>query len=208
MKRNVIRVATILLSVFPAVGFAQNFSADVVYLAPGPSSTKSPDPSHQPSKLYVSDNRMRLETRGLTGTILLVSSDERATVALFPEQKAYQPLASVPPQYFHVQDAENGCDDWQKVSPWKMTCEKVGHETVDGHDTVKYQNKSASLAASVSTVWIDPNLKFAVKWEGKDAGAELHNITKEEKLSSALFEVPQGYDMLKPKKKAAKGPSK
>jgi hypothetical protein len=89
-----------------------------------------------------------------------------------------------------------------------MSCEKVGREAVDGRQTVKYQNKSASLAASVSAVWIDPSLNFVAKWEGKDTAAELRNLNKEEKLSSALFEIPQGYEPLKPKKKGPKGPAK
>ena len=149
---------------------------------------------------------MRLETNGLTGTILLVDSAEHTTVALFPAQKAYQPLTSPPSEYFHVQDAENACPDWQKVSQWKMSCEKVGNETLDGRQTVKYQNKAPSLAASVSAIWIDPTLNFVVKWEGNGSAAELRNITKETKLSSALFEIPAGFDLLKPQKKGPKGP--
>jgi hypothetical protein len=208
MKRKATSVlAAIALSSLPAVCRAQDFSADVVYVSPGKAG-KTPASPHEPSKLYVSGGKMRLETRGLTGTILLVNYENHSTIALFPAQKAYQPLASAPSEYFHVQDAENACPDWQKASAWKMSCEKLGHEAVDGRQTVKYQNKGGSLAASISAVWIDPNLNFVAKWEGKDAAAELRNINKEEKMSSTLFEIPQGYEPLKPKKKGPKGPAK
>ena len=193
-----------------AVCRAQEFSADVVYVAPGQAavaSGKPPAPIHQPSKLFVSESKMRLETRGLTGTVLLVSSEDHTTVALFPSHKAYQPLSAAPSEYFRVQDPENACPDWQNAAAWKMTCEKAGTEVVDGRQTVKYVNKTPTLAASTNAIWIDPTLKFVVKWEGRDAAAELHNITKEEKMSAALFEVPEGYSLLKPKKKGPKAPS-
>src|SRR5882762_3866174 len=173
-------LAAIVLTCIPAVSRAQDFFADVVYVAPGkPAAAAAAVPLHEPSKLYVSNHKMRLETRGLTGTILLVDSDANATVALFPAQKAYQPLSSAP-------------------------CEKIGHETVDGHDTVKYKNKGATLAAPLAAVWIDPTLKFVVKWEDATTGAELRNITRQEKLSTALFEVPPGFGILRPKKKQPK----
>src|SRR5258706_12636252 len=111
MKRKVSSVlAAIALSCIPAVCRSQDFSADVVYVAPGKAAApagKTPASPHQPSKLYVSKNKMRLETRGLTGTILLVNSEDHTTVALFPDQKAYQPLVSAPSEYFHVEDAGN-----------------------------------------------------------------------------------------------------
>ena len=204
-------LAAIVLSCLPAVCPAQDFSADVVYVAPGKAaaaSDKTTAPLRQPSRLYVSGGKLRLETRGLTGTILLVDSDGNATLALFPAQKAYQPLTSGLSEYFRVKDAENACPDWGNAAASKMSCEKIGHETVNGRDTVKYQNKNASLAASTLAVWIDPALNYVVKWEGRNTAAELRNITKEEKLSPALFEVPDGYSLLKPKKKGPKGPAK
>ncbi|HYL16948.1 MAG TPA: hypothetical protein VEV41_28200 [Terriglobales bacterium] len=194
--------ATFLLGLIPAVCQAQDFSADVVYVA----TSKSDAPStgtgtlpHQSSKLYVSKDKMRLETRGLTGTILLVNGGEHTAVALLPAQKAYQPLGSGPSEYFRVQDAEDACPDWQKAADQKIVCEKVGHEVVDGRQTVKYQNKSASADALIAALWIDPTLNFPIKWQGSNTGAELRNI-KEGQQSADLFAIPQGYGVLKPQK--------
>lgn len=198
--------ATFLLGLIALVCEAQDFSADVVYLA----STKTAAPSagtaalpEQSSKLYVSKDQMRLETRGLTGTVLLVNGGERTAFALFPGQKAYQPLASGPSEYFRVETAEDACPDWQKAADQKIACEKVGPELVNGRQAVKYQNKGASDAATVA-VWIDVALKYVVKWEGARTGAELRNI-KEAQQAANLFAVPSDYEVLKPQKAKSKG---
>src|SRR4030081_1934855 len=98
-RKTTIVLAAIALSCLPAVCRAQDFSADVVYVSPGKAG-KTPASLHEPSKLYVSGAKMRLETRGLTGTILLINYEDHSTIALFPAQKAYQPLASAPSEYF------------------------------------------------------------------------------------------------------------
>ena len=67
MKRTASSVlAAIALSCLPAVCRAQDFSADVVYVAPGKAavaSNKTPAPIHQPSKLFVSEGKMRWDQR-------------------------------------------------------------------------------------------------------------------------------------------------
>jgi hypothetical protein len=192
-------LAVALLGPLPAFCQAQNFSADVVYAATStssaPSAAKAAPP--QPSKLYVSKDKMRLETRGVTGTVLLVNLEENTAVALFPADKAYQPLNAAPSEYFRVHNAEEACPDWQKAAEAKIVCDKVGHATVDGRETVKYVNKSASTDGAPSAVWIDPTLNFVVKWEASNAGAELRNIKKEEPQSADLFVIPQDYDILR-----------
>ena len=198
--------AALLLGLVPAVCPGQDFSADVVYLAttkPEAQSTSAVNPARPPAKLYVSKDKMRLETRGTSGTILLVNEAEHTAIALYPAQKVYQPLGRGPSQYFRGDDPENACPAWQKVADKKIVCEKVGHETVEGRETVKYRNKSASDDAT-SSVWIDSALKFVVKWESASAGAELHNI-KEAQQAADLFVIPAGYDVLKPQKAKSKG---
>jgi hypothetical protein len=110
--------AACLLGLSPLVCHAQSFSADVVYLAsavkPGAPPAAAAGTPHVPSKLYVSKDRLRLETNGLTGTILLVNGGEGSAIAVFPGQKAYQPLVGAPSEYFWVDNAEEACADWQE----------------------------------------------------------------------------------------------
>jgi hypothetical protein len=195
--------AAFLVGLIPVACYAQDFSADVEYFAsstPAAPSTASLPPS---SKLYVSKDKIRLETRGLTGTVLLVNGGEYSAVALFPAKKAYQPLPAGPSEYFRVAITEDACPDWQKAADRKIACEKVGHEEVDGRQTVKYRNNGAS-DATTAAVWLDLALKFVVKWESADTGAKLRNI-KEAPQTADLFIVPPDYKVLKPLKATHKG---
>jgi hypothetical protein len=199
-------LAALLMGANSMVCQAQDFSADVVYFTtnkPHAASARAGNPPHRPSKIYVGQDNIRLEMGGLTDTILLVSGQERATLALFPAKKEYQALPAGPSEYFRTQDAEDACPDWQKASDKKIACEKVGQETVDGRKAVKYQNKGA-LDDATGVVWIDPALKFVIKWEGAHVGAELRNI-KEAPQAADLFVVPSDYDVPKASKAKSKG---
>jgi hypothetical protein len=146
---------------------------------------------------------MRLETRGLVGTILLVNGEEQTAFALFPSKKEYEPVVGGLSEYFRVKDAENACSDWQSAAAQKIYCEKVGHEVMDGRQTVKYVNKGASDAA-ISAVWIDVAVKFVVKWEGAGTGVELRNILEAQQAAD-LFILPDDYEVPKPRKGSNKG---
>jgi hypothetical protein len=199
-------VVTLLMGLVPAVCPARDFSADVTYLLtskPEVTSGGADTSAHNPSKLYVSSGKIRLETRGLAGAILLVNEGEQTAFALFPAKKEYQALVGGLSEYFSVTDAENACPDWQRAAVQSINCEKVGHEVVNGRQTVKYQNKGAPDIAAVA-VWIDPDLKFVVKWESAATCVELHNI-QEAQQAADLFALPSDYELPKPRKGTNKG---
>jgi len=209
MKFNATCLAVILLlGVAPAVCPAQDFSADVVYIdgKVNAASLRADTSAHNLSRLFVSKDKMRLEMGGLTGTVLLVNAADQTAFALIPAKKEYEPLAGGLSEYFRVSDAEDACPDWQKAAAQKVDCEKVGHEVVDGRQTVKYRNKLASDVA-ISAVWIDLGVKFVIKWEGAGTGVELRNI-QEAKQAADLFTLPTDYEVPKPRKGASKGFSK
>ncbi len=135
-----------------------------------------------------------------------VNAADQTAFALIPAKKEYEPLAGGLSEYFRVSDAEDACPDWQKAAAQKVDCEKVGHEVVDGRQTVKYRNKLASDVA-ISAVWIDLGVKFVIKWEGAGTGVELRNI-QEAKQAADLFTLPSDYEVPKPRKGASKGFSK
>jgi len=195
-------IAAMLFALAPTITRAQEFSADVVY-----SDAKAEQPSnnsgHPTSKLYVSGDKLRLETKGLTGIILLTDRHENTAVALQPAKKTIQQLGAGPSQYFRVNDPDDACSTWQSIAAQKITCEKVGTEVINGRETVKYKNKSVSDTA-ITEVWIDKTLKFVIKWQSADTGAELRNI-KEEKLAADLFAVPSTYKLATPQKGSSKG---
>lgn len=199
-------VAALFVGLTSTISRAQEFSADVVYLdtnnsnAPANGSSAA---SHPSSKLYVSKNKIRLETNGLTDTILLADRSERTFVALQPKKKAYRLLASGPSEYFRVDNAEDACPSWQGFAEQKIACEKVDSEVINGRETVKYQNKNVAEGA-VKAVWVDKALKFVIKWQATGVGAELRNI-KEEQQSTDLFVVPSDYKIPPPQRGSSKG---
>jgi hypothetical protein len=70
------------------------------------------------------------------------------------------------------------------------TCRKVGSETVNGRNAVKYEGTNSS--GETEQVWLDPKLRFPLKWQGKNHGGELRNI-QEGGQPASLFEIPAGY---------------
>ena len=185
---------------------AQEFSADVVYLAKGNqsgSAASAAAPPHNLSRIYVGKDKIRLETREESGTVLVVSRNDESAYALFPTKKEFELLDGSLSEYFRAADAENACTEWERVAAQKINCEKAGHETTNGRQTVKYVNKGAT-EATVSAVWIDLELKFVVKWESAGNTVELHNIQEGEQ-AAGLFVLPDDYALAKPKKGTKKG---
>lgn len=198
--------AALFVSLISAISQAQEFSADVVYLDTNhlnAAATGSENASHASSRLYVSRDKIRLATNGLTGTILLADRRAHTAVALQPKKKAYQYLVSGPSEYFRVENADDGCANWQTFAEQKIVCEKVGPEVVNGRETVKYQNKNA-VDGATAAVWIDKALKFVIKWQAASTGAELRNI-KEEQQAQDLFAVPSDYTITAPQKGTPRG---
>ena len=178
-----------------AVVAQQDFSADLV--------NNSEQASSGPSKVYASKEKMRIEgheQNGHTGT-LIMNLAAQTTDILIPERKMYiesaigrGPGGQRLSNFFRAADAENACDEWQKLATKPGgKCQKIGNETVNGRSTIKYQGTSAD--GDVTYVWIDPKLRFPVKWQGKNNGGELRNI-QEGAQPASLFEVPSDYQKM------------
>ena len=193
--RKCIRLSLLIIfSILPIALFAQDdFSADIV-------SHREGEQEKAPAKIYVTRNKMRIESTGRNGqaAAVLIDFAAQTTDMLMIAQSMYMefpagkgPGAQRFGTFFRPTDVENACEEWQKLATNRGgECHKVGNETVNGRSTVKYAAKSSD--GDSSTVWLDPRIAFPVKWEGKNGGGELQNI-QAGSLSSALFEVPAGY---------------
>jgi hypothetical protein len=185
-----------LLSLLTTGAFAQqDFSADMV--------NTSDKTAAGTGKIYASKDKMRFEgsqQNGHGGTVIMNFSTQTMDI-LMPERKMYieNPMGQGPGaqhtlNLFRVGDAENACDEWQK---WRKmagksggSCQKAGSDIVNGRSTVKYEGTSAE--GDASTVWIDPKLRFPIKWQGKNSGGEMRNI-QEGAQPASLFAVPSDY---------------
>lgn len=170
------------------------FSADAVNIDKDGKSTHT-------SKMIFGKDKLRIEggdpsARG--NGIVLINLTTHISTVLMPQQHMYM---EVPAQgkemqqtfsLFRIGDVANACEEWLKIEPNKGgTCRRVGNETVNGRNTVKYETTNAK--GETTQVWIDPKLSFPVKWHGShEQGGELRNI-QEGAQPASLFEIPAGY---------------
>jgi len=166
------------------------FSADVV------DSHKQGTTSQ--SKIYFSKDKIRFDSRDANspGAFIMNLSNQSMTI-LMPQQHMYMEMPADAQEqrnmfsFFKTSDVENACGDWLKLANNKGgSCHKLGNETVNGRDTVKYEGTNSKGEAS--QVWLDPKLRFPVKWQGTSGSGELRNI-QEGSQSASLFAIPAGY---------------
>ena len=195
MIRLVSRIGC-LLALLLVAGFAlaqTEFSADVVNTRKGEDSPGA--------KIYFAKDKLRFEpakkdARGTGGAFLMNLTTRTSTVIMDQRHMYMEMPVDLANQrtifdFFSTGDVENACADWLKQEEGKGgSCHKVGNETVNGRNTVKYEGTNAKGEAGA--FWIDPKLRFPVKWEGKNGEGELRNI-QEGPQPANLFEIPAGY---------------
>jgi len=150
------------------------------------------------SKIYFSKDKIRFDSRDANspGAFIMNLSNQSMTI-LMPQQHMYMEMPADAQEqrnmfsFFKTSDVENACGDWLKLANNKGgSCHKLGNETVNGRDTVKYEGTNSKGEAS--QVWLDPKLRFPVKWQGTSGSGELRNI-QEGSQPASLFAIPAGY---------------
>jgi hypothetical protein len=191
MVRSGCLVAVLLLA---GLALAQSeFSADIV-------DTSTQKAGRGPTKVYFGQDKMRFDTAnndpsGGGGVIFDLKNE--SWLVLMAKQHMYMEMPSKMMEnrgmfhFFKSGDVDNACPEWEAMAANKGgSCHKIGHETVNGRDTVKYEGINSE--GEKSTVWLDSKVRFPIKWEGKNNGGELQNI-KEGSQPSSLFEIPSDY---------------
>jgi hypothetical protein len=196
MLRRMVR-SLYLITFLLAASFAiaqTEFSAEIV------DTQKADNPNR--AKIYMAKDKLRIEPtagtmgKGPGGAVIMNLATQTTTVLMdqqhmymeMPAQVAIQRIAY---NFFRTGDVENACSDWaQSVKNKGGSCHKVGSDTVNGRSTVKYEGTNAN--GESSTFWIDPKLRFPVKWQGKNNGGELRDI-QEGTQPASLFEIPSDY---------------
>src|SRR6267154_4212488 len=130
-SRNLLSLlAAAALVLRPAIGASQEFAADVVY-TPVAGTARSVVPA-SPARLFVRNEKMRLDFADVAGQTLIVDDQRHETLVLTRARRTYQQLGSQPAEYFRVADAEHACPDWERAVGRSISCERVGPEEVDG----------------------------------------------------------------------------
>jgi len=187
-------------SCFLAILLASNFvlaqtefSAEIVDLQKPGTPTQA--------KIYFAKDKIRIESQTASphgGGAVIMNFATQTAMVLMAQQHMYMEMpAQAQSQrmgyasaFFQAGDVENACGDWQKMGHNGGSCHKVGNETINGRSTVKYESTNAS--GDVGHFWLDPKLRFPVKWDGKSNGGELRNI-QEGTQPASLFEIPAGF---------------
>jgi hypothetical protein len=195
MLRWITRFSCSFVLIF-AASFAvaqAEFSAEIVDLQ----KAGTPDQA----KIYFAKDKIRIESHGASAQgagAIIVNFDTQTSLVLMPQQHMYMEIAAktqnqktgFASNFFRTGDVENACGDWQKTQNQGGACHKVGAETVNGRSTVKYEATNSS--GDVSHFWLDPKLRFPIKWQNKSSSGELRDI-QEGAQPAGLFEVPAGF---------------
>jgi len=172
------------------------FSAEIVDLQKPGAPTQA--------KMYFGKDKMRIESQAggprSGGAVIMNYATQTATVLMAQQHMYMEMPAQAQSQrmgyasaFFRAGDVENACGDWQKMGHQGASCHKVGSESVSGRNTVKYETTNAG--GDVSHFWLDPKLRFPVKWQGKNSDGELRNI-QEGAQPASLFEIPAGFNKM------------
>jgi hypothetical protein len=202
--RAIYRLPLGLLLTCAAAWAQADFSADIV------NTSATSNTFH--TRIFSTKDKLRFQQEvrsGRVDSIMIVNLARQTSIVLVPQQKQY--IESSRPQipgqgvaFFQAKDVEDACGQWlamtpsaadaddssRKAPPVKHNCRKIGHENVNGRDTVKYEDTPDKGDASM--VWLDVKLHFPVKWKNVVAAGELRNI-KEEPQPAELFAIPAGY---------------
>lgn len=194
MCRRLLFLLSFFLLSLTASTFAQDqFSADMY-------DSKNGGPPTLEGKFYMTANKVRIDTaQTQSHGIVILDMATQKNILLMPERKMYMEMPQSPAfqrqayNFFRPSDVNNACVDWEQLPAARgANCRKLGSEVVNGRNTVKYEG---SKNGETSYIWLDPSLRFPVKWQGKTAWGELQNINVSPQPTS-LFEVPAGYQKM------------
>jgi hypothetical protein len=185
---------------------AQQFSADLVATRSGGTGQEGGAESGQPmrsQKIFVSNDKIRMEGGQGKGGFVLVDSAAQTAVVVMPEQKMIMEsrgLGNSMQIVTHL-DPRDPCPQFLAIAKkpgfgkksaedGAWTCKRLGDETIEGRSTEKFEVVSPKGEHQVA--WIDPDLRFPVKAEGPKGGMVLKNI-QEGPQPAELFVVPADY---------------
>jgi hypothetical protein len=180
---------------------AQQFAADLVYSNTGGTPRTT-------GKLNVANGKVRIETPDLPTVFFLVRGDVNAAYFVRPAQRTFMEAkqSSQLTQLLVPVDPDDPCRQWQAMAQiagaaeegaeWR--CERIGRDTVDGRNTIKYRGISPRNRHYIG--WIDQRLNFLVRLQAEDdTTVDLVNI-QERPQPESLFEIPADYRKFDPQK--------
>jgi hypothetical protein len=187
-----------LLACHGTAARAQQFSADLVSSRNGVAASVG--------RLRALNDMVRIETPEFPDGFFVsdgsnhVSYFARPNAWIFMDARRSSWLVG----FFVPVDPDDPCRQWRSMAAvagaedqnGKWQCERAGRDMIDGRNAVRYRIVISADREALG--WIDPELKFPLKIQGRDgATAVVENIV-EEPQPAALFEIPTGFRKFSP----------
>jgi hypothetical protein len=158
------------------------------------------------AKLYVADDKVRIETPEASTGFFLIDGKRGTAVFVRPTQQIYTDArqSSRLTRLFVPVDADNPCPQWQAAAQnagvpdaeGEWHCERIEAGTVDDRSTTECRVMTPDQDSSRR--WIDSSLGFPVRvWMSDGASFALENI-RIAAQSAQLFAIPPTYRKLDP----------
>jgi hypothetical protein len=167
-------------------GDAYQYAADFI---------EKSDGKHNRWVVNVGNAKARMEgaTSGGPEKVIIIGDLNRQTaMTLFPERKAYiEAGPGLNMTSFLRLDANNLCAVLQGSGHKKVSCRKVGPETLRGRDAEKWEIRPEG-AHKAGYAWFDTRIRALVQTEDENFSFQLINI-REGPQPDSLFELPTGY---------------
>jgi hypothetical protein len=174
---------------------AEDFTAVLVTVDPlRPSDTS-------PVRIYVSDNKVRLDPAGFHGGFFIIDGDAGTATFVRPNERVFMDAKQSTPltQIFVPLNPAAPCPRWKEMAlsagaldqeaEWR--CAMLGDDVVDGRTLVKYQMGPSEVQQR--SVWLDPRETVAVMSQFPGGTiTKLENV-KHEPQPAMLFVIPPGY---------------
>lgn len=179
MKKSMVGFTVAAMIVcFVTVGFAFEFSADVVNSGGGHSMT---------SKMFMKDKNIRMEPQGQP-SYTIMRGDKGVMWMVMPAQKSYMEMKPDPANKPKTEEKVQG----------EVSRKLIGSETIDKHPTQKYEVTYTEKGKSQKMYqWMATDMKFPIKMAAVDGSwsVEYKNM-KMGGQPDSLFEVPPGYSKM------------
>jgi hypothetical protein len=143
---------------FSAAAHAEDFTADLVTVDPlRPSEAR-------PARIYVSDNKVRLDPAGFHGGFFIIDGDTGTATFVRPKERVFMDAKQSTPltQIFVPLNPTAPCPRWKEMAlsagaleqeaEWR--CAMLGDDVVDGRTLLKYQMGPSEVQQR--SVWLDP----------------------------------------------------
>jgi hypothetical protein len=170
---------------------AQQFSAELVRSQDGATASVG--------HLYVSGNKVRLESSDFPDGFFLVDEAKPAAYFVRPAQGLFMDARQSTPltRLLVPVDPDNPCRQWQAMAEtaglaaqgdWR--CEPAGVETIGTRETIAYRVTPATGRPFAG--WIDRTRRFPLRIKADDGTIVTADSLRDEQQAAKLFDLPKG----------------